>query len=140
MKYWDSSALVPLILEQARSADMVQVLDQDSSIVTWWGSSVECCSALMRLMREGTLPHKDVLSAENRLRLLRQAWDDVLPGETLRRTSERLLRVHPLRAGDALQLAAALMACEHDPERLKMVCLDTRLAEAARIEGFSVLG
>ena len=49
------------------------------------------------------------------------------------------LSVHPLRAADALQLAAALLASDHEPQRMEVVCLDERLSEAARIEGFTVL-
>ena len=139
MRYWDASALVPLILRQSRSTDMERLLEADAELVTWWGTAVECYSALMRLVREGTLPRPALPAAENRLRLLRQAWDEILPEDACRRMAERMLRVHPLRAGDALQLAAALVAAEHEPERLPMVCLDARLAAAARIEGFTVL-
>lgn len=53
-------------------------------------------------------------------------------------TARRLLRVHALRAADALQLAAAIAASEADPASLKLVTLDERLAEAARREGFPV--
>ena len=118
---------------------MAQLLEQDAGLVTWWGTPVECCSALMRLVREGTLPRHALSAAENRLQLLRQCWDEVLPGEVCRRVAERLLRVHPLRAADALQLAAALLASDHEPQRMEVVCLDERLSEAARIEGFTVL-
>ena len=118
---------------------MAQLLEQDAGLVTWWGTPLECCSALMRLVREGTLPRHALSAAENRLQLLRQGWDEVLPGEACRRVAERLLRVHPLRAADALQLAAALMASDHEPQRMEVVCLDERLSEAARIEGFTVL-
>jgi hypothetical protein len=57
----------------------------------------------------------------------------------VRRTAERLLRTHPLRAADSLQLAAALIAADHDPSNLEIVCLDARLTSAARREGFAVL-
>jgi hypothetical protein len=51
----------------------------------------------------------------------------------------RLLRNHPLRAADALQLAAALIASEETPQTLEFICLDDRLALAARREGFTVI-
>lgn len=51
----------------------------------------------------------------------------------------RLLRVHPLCAADALQLAAARMAAEDRPETLPFVTLDDRLALAAQREGFEVI-
>ena len=51
----------------------------------------------------------------------------------------RFLRVHPLRAVDALQLAAAFLAAERRPRSLEVVTLDTRLADAARKEGFELI-
>ncbi|MFY9343542.1 MAG: hypothetical protein WAT39_13685 [Planctomycetota bacterium] len=53
--------------------------------------------------------------------------------------ARRLLANHPLRAADACQLAAALIACRERPDALGFVTLDSRLAEAARREGFTVL-
>ena len=47
----------------------------------------------------------------------------------------RFLRVHALRAGDALLLAAAFVAAERRPGALEVVMLDDRLADAARKEG-----
>jgi hypothetical protein len=64
------------------------------------------------------------------------AWNEVLPSEAVRATAQRLLRVHPLRAGDALQLAAAVVACEHEPLSFAFMSLDERLNEAAQREGF----
>jgi uncharacterized protein len=62
-----------------------------------------------------------------------------VPADAVRRTAERLLRVHPLRCADSLQLAAALISADHDPATLEIVCLDARLTGAARREGFAVL-
>jgi len=138
MRFWDASGIVPLLVRQARTRDMEQLLARDPAMVTWWGTSVECLSALMRLAREGSLADDDVRDAERRLHELRNGWDEVLPGEACRRTAERMLRVHALRAADALQLAAALIAADHDPSRLEVVCLDQRLIEAGRKEGFAL--
>jgi hypothetical protein len=52
--------------------------------------------------------------------------------------ARRLLRVHPLRAADSLQLAAAVLASEGRPSTLEFVCLDDRLGIAAQREGFRV--
>jgi len=138
MRFWDASGIVPLLVRQARTRDMEQLLARDPAMVTWWGTSVECLSALMRLAREGSLADDDVRDAERRLHELRNGWDEVLPGEACRRTAERMLRVHALRAADALQLAAALIAADHDPSRLEVVSLDQRLIEAGRKEGFAL--
>jgi len=136
MKYWDASGIVPLLVRQARSQEMEQILIRDPEVVTWWGTPIECLSALMRLGREGRLAAEEVRHAERRLGVLCDGWDEVLPGEACRRVAERMLRVHPLRAADALQLAAAMIAADHDPSRLEFVCLDQRLSEAGRKEGF----
>ena len=136
MRFWDASGIVPLLVRQARTRDMEHLLAQDPEVITWWGTPVECLSALMRLVREGRLTDDDVRDAERRLHELRNGWDEILPGEACRRAAERMLRVHALRAADALQLAAALIAADHDPSRLEVVCLDQRLIEAGRKEGF----
>lgn len=101
-------------------------------MLVWWGTSVECISALARLEREGVMSPRDVSMALARLRALAQAWHEVQPHERVRARAERLLRVHPLRAADALQLAAAIEAAEGSPTGF--VCLDRRLGEAASRE------
>jgi hypothetical protein len=78
-------------------------------------------------------------AALDRLDELRAEWDEIEPTESIRRTARRLLRTHPLRAADALQLAAALNAAGDDPASLDVVTLDYRLVDAARREGFRVL-
>ena len=65
-------------------------------------------------------------------------WSEVLATDAVRGTALRMLRVHPLRAADSLQLAAAFVAAEHDPASLDFVSLDDRLIEAASREGFRI--
>ncbi len=66
-------------------------------------------------------------------------WLEVEPSETLRSSAEGLLRAHPLRAADALQLSAALLWARGQARRARFVSLDTRLREAAVRVGFDVL-
>ena len=68
-----------------------------------------------------------------------RAWQEIQPAERVRQTANRLLRVHELRAGDALQLGAAITAAEDLPASLTLVTLDDRLARAAEREGFPVV-
>ena len=136
MRYWDASGIVPVLVEQSQSREMEKLIEQDPDIVTWWGTSIECFSALMRLVREGRLNSSGAQAAERRLRELRKGWNEVLPTEACRRAAERMLRVHPLRTADAQQLAAALIASDNEPSMLEVVCLDQRLTEALRKEGF----
>lgn len=139
MKYWDASAIVPLLVQQTKSSSMGGLLIEDSHIVTWWATSIECCSAVMRLGRTGFLAPEEAERSLARLRELQNGWEEVTPNGELRDIAERLLRVHALRAADALQLSAALIACGRDTRRLSLVCADDRLRDAARKEGFEVL-
>jgi len=54
----------------------------------------------------------------------------------VREQAQRALRLHPPRAADSLQLAAALVAATHQPGALPFVCLDERLDDAAVRERF----
>lgn len=139
MKYWDSSALVSLLVEEAHTAGRIHLLEKDPSIVTWWGSQVECASALNRLHREGAIDALELGQRLERLRLFAASWAEIAPRERVRDRALRLLRVHPLRGADAMQLAAALVACREDPAALEFVCSDARLCQAAGREGFSVV-
>jgi predicted nucleic acid-binding protein len=116
------------------------LLEEDSEVLAWWGTPVEMASALARREREELLTADEVAAALDAARVLAEGWHEIVPSDAVRRTAERLLRTHPLRAADALQLAAALIAADHDPTSLEIVCLDEPLRVAARREGFSVLG
>ena len=139
MRYWDSSALVSLLIAEAATSERRALLNADPEIATWWGSSVECASALRRLEREHALDAVALRSSFEQLENLAGGWREVEPSERLRRRAVRLLGVHPLRAADALQLAAALVAADEEPRILEIVSGDARLSEAARREGFAVL-
>ena len=112
----------------------------DPGILAFWSTRVECESAIARLEREGRLRRRSASGARGRLDRFAGTWQEVQPIEPLRESALRLLRVHDLRAADALQLAAALLASEGSPASLSFVCLDERLAGAAEREGFLVLG
>src|SRR5258708_6771396 len=105
----------------------------------WWGSEGECISALARLERAPPLDAKGIELASSRLKQLANGWHEIEPSEIVRESALRFLRVHPLRAADALQLAAAFIASEHRPGSLQVVTLDDRLADAARKEGFTLV-
>jgi uncharacterized protein len=139
VRFWDSSALVPLIVEEPSSAALERLVSVDPDIATWWATPLECASAIGWRARalaadEGRSARAYLLLAE-----FADGWTEIPPSERLREVAVRLVRVHDLRAGDALQLAAALVACENRPDTLELVTLDERLAAAARREGFPVL-
>ena len=138
MRYWDSSALVALFVDETETPPRRSLLREDRQVVTWWGSFVECASALHRLHRQGELDAAGLMQAGERLDTLAGTWFEIEPSDRLRRRAVRLLRVHPLRAAHALQLAAALVAADEDPPGLDLVSSDVRLSEAASREGFTV--
>ncbi len=137
MRFWDASALVPLLFEERDSARLQALRREDPKIVVWWATDVECASALARREREGRLTPDFAAAASDRLAALRKEWDEISPSALLRETALRLVRLHPLRAADALQLAAASIAADRRPPTLAFVTLDARLAAAARREGFA---
>ena len=139
MKFWDSSAIIPLCLKEKTSDTIKHLLETDEDIVVWWVTRVECLSALSRRRREGAL----TIDAERKSRAILSAlsaeWSEVQPTELVRQRAERLLAIHHLRSADAFQLAAALIWAQENPQGLDLVCLDQNLREAAYTEGFTVL-
>ena len=139
MKFWDSSALVPLCVEEQATASVVALMEADSAVAAWWSTPVECASALARLEREGRLDAADAVHAFARLDGFAKSWMFIEPVAEIQEVARRLLRVHVLRAADALQLAAAFVAAERRPPTLTVVTLDDRVAAVARKEGFRVI-
>ena len=139
MKFWDSSAIVPLLVPERTSVSLQRLYASDPVVFAWWAADIECASAIVRRHRAGALPPAVVDGAFVRLNALRDGWHEVEPSEDVREVARRLLRVHDLRAADALQLAAAVFAAEARPSTLEFVCRDDRLVEAARREGFPVV-
>ena len=139
MRLWDSSALVPLLVESENSKRLTGLYRENVPLLAWWGTTIECASAIARLEREGKLDASAVKAAFARLKALHEGWQEVQPVDALRDIAIRLLRVHALRAADSVQLAAAILAAESKPATLEFVCLDARLALAAAREGFTVI-
>jgi predicted nucleic acid-binding protein len=119
--------------------DMRQLVAEDPSIATWWTTGVECTSALARRARSGALDPTRATDAYEALALLARSWIEIPPTARVRDAARRLVRLHDLAAADAFQLAAAFEAADDQPESLQLVTLDTRLALAARREGFRTL-
>ena len=139
MRFWDSSAVVPLLVAQPQSPAADATADSDPNMVVWWATEVECVSAIARREREGAIDWRQSALALESLADFVAAWQVIDPTTRLRELACRLLRVHPLRTGDALQLAAAIVAADGDPRSLPFVTLDDRLAQAAEREGFPVV-
>lgn len=138
VKFWDSSALVPLLVQDTATTLLEKLASQDRDMYVWWSTELECVSAISRLERERKRADL-VAQALDRLSVLASRWDEVIPGAAVREAARRLLRVHPLRASDALQLAAAVVFADQNPSALEFLSLDDRLRDAAAREGFRVL-
>lgn len=139
MRFRDASALIALLVDEPTREAMFSHLEEDPEVLVWWGTSVEMMSPLARRERGGRLAERDVLQAQSAIGELARVWHEILPTEMVCRAAQRPLRMHPLRAADSLQLAAAVVTCGHDAPSLELVCLDDRLTVAARREVFAVI-
>lgn len=137
--FWDSSAVVPLLVPEEHPGKLAALLGARDSPpfggAPGWNVFPPCTGA----QREASLPERVLKGALMRLEALLESADTIPATDLVRRRAARLLATHPLRAADALQLGAALVCCEERPDGEKFVCLDTRLREVARREGFEIL-
>jgi len=140
VRFWDASALIPLVVSEPSTARVRRWLREDPEVMVWTLTRVELLSALARRKREEPELTSRLLAARRDLLSAWERWSEVTVVEVVRRHAERVVEAHPLRAADALQIAAALVAAEEDPGSLPFVTLDRNLAEAAEREGFRVLG
>jgi predicted nucleic acid-binding protein len=140
MRFWDSSALVPIVVREPNTPSVRALLESDPEVVLWWAARVECESAVARQRREGLLSSEGEAQARRVLERFFQVAGEVPATDRVRDSAIRLLRVHTLRAADALHLAAALTWADGPPAGRELVTFDERLADAASREGFSVRG
>lgn len=138
MRFWDSSAIVPLLVRQSVSALADRWLTEDSHVVTWTFTPVEVTSALWRLVRENALAENEVHHIDARAAEFVSASHVVVDIDSVKSLAQRLLRVHALRAADAMQLGAAMLWAGTRTQSCTLLTFDDRLAAAARREGFAV--
>ena len=124
MRFWDTSALVPLFAYEAATATAQRLYGEQPAIV-WWGTVVECASAIARLERDGALTAAQAIDAFGRLDALAASWIEIEAGDEVRDVARRMLRVHSLRAASHAALP--------------LVTLDDRLRAAAAREGFPLV-
>jgi predicted nucleic acid-binding protein len=136
--FWDSSALVPLCIQESTSRQVRSHLRKFAPVV-WWASLLEVHSAVARLHRSGAVNDMEKQGALSRLALLRRGWREILPGDPLRELASRLLDLYTLPASESLQLAAALTWCQQRPSQRRFISGDQRLCDAAEAAGFVVI-
>ena len=137
MRFWDSSALLAIVLEEEWSSEMRRLLDTDGEILTSILTPIEISSAIWRRTHHRDLSSEDRAHADATFAELSRSWLEVSDFDILRHIALDLLSRHLLHAADALQLASAVGAGPY-PNQLPFVTLDRRLAAAARTEGFTV--
>ncbi|MGH7264147.1 MAG: type II toxin-antitoxin system VapC family toxin [Candidatus Rokuibacteriota bacterium] len=140
MRFWDTSALVPLVFPERETARVERWLREDPGVVVWALTRVELLSALARRRREDPKAAPRLQAARREVIAAWERWSEVTEIDVVRRHAERLVESHPLRAADALQVGAALVVAADRPESLRFVTLDRTQAVAAEREGFRVLG
>jgi antitoxin (DNA-binding transcriptional repressor) of toxin-antitoxin stability system/predicted nucleic acid-binding protein len=138
VRFWDTSALVPACAPQPTTKIIAGGLRADPRLVLWTLTPVELTSAVQRLVRDGALSTAEAVSAETRADHRFRSALFIRDTEEAKTVARSLLQTHPLRAADALQLAAALLWANRKPMRRVFYTFDDRLAEAARKEGFTV--
>ena len=133
--FWDSSALVPLCIDQPATVKILG-LYRSFDLVVWWSAPIEVASALSRLVRMRQISSDDVAKARKIAARLEDSWYVVQPSETVRAKAVQMVGLYDLRAADSLQLAAALEWCEGKPQGRPFFTLDERLRDAAVLAGF----
>jgi len=139
VRFWDSSALVALTARDRHLERVEPLANEDRKMAVWWAARVDCASAYRSRVRAGELTARGEAQAAVRLEALARDWVEIQPLAAVRNVAERLVRQHVLSAADALQLAAALDWAGEQRAGLGLVTFDQRLADAARLEGFTVL-
>ncbi|MGA1842313.1 MAG: type II toxin-antitoxin system VapC family toxin [bacterium] len=139
MMFWDASAIIPLCVTEKYSNIMKKLLTEDPLMAVWWGTPLECYSTFARLLRDCIINSQEEQKAKKPLDKLTDIWTEINPSYDIRDQAIRLISVHPLKAADSLQLAAAIIWSGKSPKDYHFVCLDKKLREAALKEGFTIV-
>ena len=137
--FWDTSAIIHICVPGQSAAAAKRLLSQHA-VVVWWTARVEVRSVLERLRKESALSPKAYEASTARLDALLSSWREIQPTEPVRELACIQLERFNLRAADSLHLAAALVWCNQKPRGKLFICNDTRMSEAARQAGFTVVG
>jgi len=135
--FWDSSALIPLCVQQAQT-ERATALFEGYGVAVWWSTPVEIVSGLTRLLRMREIGSDEFLAGKQLAQIIARTWLLVGPSERIAHEAKALLELYPLSAADATQLAAALEWCEGQPIGKVFLTFDQRLREAAGLAGFTL--
>lgn len=140
--YADSSALVKRHISEAGSTRIEQEFDAASGnkIITTKLSVAEVLSAMNRRRREANITATEYAKfSGDFLSFVETDYEMVELSDAVLLEAQRLLEAYPLRAGDAVQLASALLA-NAQLQSVKFPALiflasDARLLSVAQSEG-----
>lgn len=142
--YADTSALIKRHVQESGSAWMKSIVEpiRNNTIVTARLSLVEIFSALNRRRREANLSWVDYQDLAADVEATYFAGYHIVDlTETITHRARQLLEQHPLRTGDAIQLASALLSNETlqaaGLPALTFIAADNRLIVAATAEGLT---
>lgn len=134
--YFDASALVKLIVDEAGSEVAAAIWDGCDAAFASRLAHPEVCAALAAAGRRGDLSPEDVAECEHRWQ---QFWASIRPVELnaqIEQTACRIARHHRLRGADAVHLASALAL---DSVDLVVAVWDRRLHAGAIAEHLAVV-
>lgn len=137
--FWDSSAVVPLLIHDAFTIRSRNLLRMYPKVVSWWNMPLEVHGALARLFREKRIAREARDTALAYLQQFGLRCKEIQPVDRVREMAGEFLDRFQIRSADALQLAAAMIWCREKPRNRPFICYDTELIAAARQCGFDVL-
>jgi predicted nucleic acid-binding protein len=139
LRYWDSSALIPLLLTEPRTPEILEIYRQDPAMAVWCLTPYEIWAAIARRRKEGRLRSPDIRTLRVRLSALARDWTVIRDPDAIGKTAYRILDVHGLGPAQAIQISAALAIVGGSADEIPFVTLDDRVAQAAIAEGLSIM-
>jgi hypothetical protein len=137
IRYFDASALAKRYASEPETAAIRRLLERSDPAASRL-THVEVASALCRRTREGALPASERDRALNALGGDFERFHVVELSVDIVVEAIRILRRHPLRAPDAIQVATCLYLQRMLGTPVELVGYDARLSAAARREGVPV--
>jgi len=135
--YLDTSALVKLYYQESDSARFQQLFRKAPGVGTASLSYAEVFSAFNRKLRDRGIDRRQYDAAAQDFDEDWRRFSIVPLSEDVLRRARTILERQELRAGDAVQLASAVILS--GSTRMTFASADRRLNEAARAEGLSLV-
>lgn len=132
--YFDTSAVVPLLVDEAGTAAAAELWDGAERLVSVALVRVEARAALAQAFRLGRISSPQLRTANSELDVLLDQIDLLQVDDELIRKAGDAAETWALRAYDAVHLAAAQRADDAD---LVLVAGDRALLEAATVAGMA---